>query len=344
MKPTPINLTTCFRFAGAGCDWGARPTRLMKLKNSSDKGGAAILHFLLISRPYSYSDNFIRGALSCALVGQGTNPRSLIIATLVSIFMWLFLNWYSESRQRDPGRRVPPTWLVWAPFALTLAICSYATPTSIPYLAIYAATIFLYPLKAMRKSFGPLGPVMRGLTIIAHCLLVISCVGEISQLSPSNSLFIATLGLYHGSRNLVGDIRDIDRDRYETPARFGLAITMWVLRGAFAMVLGLSLLYPWGFASQGLPLIVQWGALEVMAWRFGKAEARWIGYLGHVLFVVTFTVSEILMGYFLGVDPYLCLLAGLILIILLPTYRRIPGKNYSEWIFPQQKRSGSVNP
>ena len=45
-----------------------------------------ITHFVLTSRPYSYADNLIRGFLSCALIGKGSDPRSLTVAWQFSLF------------------------------------------------------------------------------------------------------------------------------------------------------------------------------------------------------------------------------------------------------------------
>lgn len=290
------------------------------------KGGVA--HFTLTSRPYSYADNLARGLLSCALVGQGGDFRSIWIASILSLLMWLFLNWHSETRQKDVGRLTPPKWVTWTPLVLSVGLCATVNPASLPFLAFYVGSILLYPLKAIAPAFGPAGPFFRTLTVAAHCLTVMAAVRDVVEISRTAILVIVALGVFHGTRNLVGDIRDIRQDRFEIPARYGFSIAMNIVRASFASILLLSCFIPHGILALAVPLVIQWIALEALAWRLGSGGAPLVGYLGHRLFVVLFTFSELAFAWMLGATPWICGTIGALTLLLHPTYALIPGKKY----------------
>ena len=93
-------------------------------------------------------------------------------------------------------------------------------------------------------------------------------------------------------------------------------------------MLVLSCFIPSGIISIGVPLTVQWIAIEVMTQMIGSNKPQIVGYLGHRLFVVAFTSSEVLVAYFLNVNSHLCLGMVALMILLHPTYGYVPGKRY----------------
>lgn len=303
-----------------------------------------IIHLFLTSKPYSYSDNVARAIMVCVVAGVGRDVGLLLNTSLASLFMWLFFNWYSDSRQRQPGRIVPSPVLVWTPVGFGALIAATYGLVPLFYLVAYSVTIMLYPMKAIRKEVGPLGPFLRSLTVVAHGLFLLSLTGSPLHLSHDIIAVFAVLFFVHAARNLVGDIRDIQDDRFELPAQYGFSISMWVVRGLLLAGILAGLYLEDGAFNIGLPVLVQWLSMEILARRFGCAQAHIAGYVGHRLFVLTFTFMEILIAHAYGADAALCwAMAGAAVLFNL-TYSYLPGKRYPSIsdIFRHSKRRPTI--
>jgi hypothetical protein len=308
-----------------------RRIRKQPISASHGRSIACLLHFFLTSRPYSFPDNVARALLVCALVGVSSNLRLVFESIVLSLTMWCFLNWSSDARQRDAGRIVPSRWLTWTPFVVTSAVVAARGITPLIMLVGYLATIIAYPWKARVPCIGVFGPVLRGATIVGHLLFILSYLGH-DHVDPSRFAFLfLALTLLHVGRNLVGDIRDILTDRYELPARFGFRPALWTLRGIFAAVaVTIFFLLPAQQIAVGGPLILQWALIELLAFLWGEQRPELVGYLGHRLYVLTFTTSELLLAHQFGAPSAICLTIAGAAVLLQVFYRYVPGKKYPQ--------------
>jgi len=139
------------------------------------------------------------------------------------------------------------------------------------------------------------------------------------------------IAFIHSARNLVGDIRDIERDKYEWPARYGMPASMWAFRGLMMAGLVSALGLPCGYLDIGIPVGTQWLLAEYLSLRFGRSQPQIAGYVGHRVFVLTFTVMELLVAVRYGASVLVCIMCFAVAVGLNLTYSLIPGKLYPDW-------------
>jgi len=297
-------------------------------------------HFFLLSRPYSYADNIARAFLVCGLYGAAGDATTLLITGTASTLMWLFLNWLSDWVQKQPGRLLPPLFLVWTPVAMTILLAAFSGPIALLALFVYVISILLYPWKSLIVRLGDWGPILRGVTIAAHYWFVITLMPPDTAAPPFVVFALACVLFFaHAARNLVGDIRDIRSDVHELPARRGfkpaLRLTRVFVVGAFlaggSCAVGALLtggLVPGWWIWVLIPIGVQWTCLEILAFAWGRARPHHVGYVGHRLFVLTFTVMELLIAYDFGVNIGVCVSLCAFAFATNITYWYVPGKRY----------------
>lgn len=289
-------------------------------------------HFFLTSRPYSYVDNMARALLVCAVAGVADNIRLVSETLVLSLLMWFYLNWSSDARQNDPGRIVPPRWLIWAPVLIALALVATRGILPLAMLAVYVAAIWAYPWKAIVSRLGVFGPILRGATIVAHALFILAYIWPAHIEASTFAVLLLVLTVLHVGKNLVGDIRDIWTDQYELPARFGYRSALWTLRGIFATAAAVVCFFlPEQRMTIGVPLVVQWAAMEVLNLLFTGQRPELVGYVGHRLFVQTFTATELLLAYQFGMAGIVCWFMAGAMVLLQVSYRHVPGKQYPRW-------------
>ncbi|MHA2283582.1 MAG: hypothetical protein ACXAC5_22295 [Promethearchaeota archaeon] len=287
-----------------------------------------LLHFFLTSKPYSYSLNIAVSILVCGYAGKGVHYKHVISVSIVSILMWLFFNWYSDSSQKDRGRLVPPKLLIWSPLIITLVMSACQNILAIFFLLLHIAAIMLYPLKATRHMVGSLGPLIRGVTIFTQALFALAFIGGLPSITYDFVLMIIAISLLHVARNLIGDVRDIRQDRFEIPARFGFNVSLWIVRTVMIIISILTFFIKNGTFLIGLPLVIQWIGLEIIVLLISKENEHIIGYLAHRLFIFTVTSACILIAFFCGVSGKVCIILIALMLLLQPTYTYLPGKQF----------------
>jgi hypothetical protein len=245
--------------------------------------------------------------------------------------MWFFFNWYSDSLQRNPGRIVPPAWLVIAPLAASAAIVGLARPVALVGLLIYVAFILAYPLKAMRRWAGPLGPVLRGLSASAQFAMVIWPYQPLFHLSRLQWLLAVAIAFAQAARNLLGDIRDMKTDRFEFPAGFGATAAYTVVFILLALAM-LVVAIPLHMPAQTYPFAAQFAITLGLALLLSRRSVPAAAYSGHMLFVLTLTLFQVNMATRLGMPVLGGLSATLLAILGLVTYPLLPRRSNKEML------------
>ena len=292
--------------------------------------GRRVWSYFILSKPYSAMDNATRGVLAAyTAMGAAAGGRDVLRAAVLSVLMWLFFNWYSDSLQRNPGRIVPPVWLVVAPLTASAVIVGLARPSALVGLLIYVAFILAYPLKAMRRWAGPLGPVLRGFSASAQFAMVIWLFQPLFQLSRLQWLLIAVITLAQAARNLLGDIRDMKTDKFELPARSG-ALASYLAVLALLAVAIVVLAVPLGWPTEIYPFVLQFVATLALALWLGRRGVPAAAYILHMLFVLTLTVLQLNLAMRLGFPPAFVLPTALAAVAGLVTYPLLPRRSNAE--------------
>lgn len=198
-----------------------------------------VINFFLTTRPYSYTGEIARGIVFGLALSPQKPLSTIMICTLLSLLMWLYFNWQSDYIQNDPGRIKPSLILCYSPLFLTLLTCIVTGQFfGVVGVLVYVITILLYAIKTKASIIGTLSPLIRILTVIAHFVMIATYFNQF----PDKNLIIVVLyiAIYKGIRNLVGDIRDIRTDKMEIPARFGIAISINIIRIGYIILLGLT--------------------------------------------------------------------------------------------------------
>jgi hypothetical protein len=275
-------------------------------------------------------DNATRGVLAVyTALGAAAGGWDVLRAAALSVLTWLFFNWYSDSLQRNPGRIVPPIWLVIAPLAASAAIVGLARPSALVGLLIYLAFILAYPLKAMRRWAGPLGPMLRGLSASAQFAMVIWLFQPMPHLSRVQWLLIAAITLAQAARNLLGDIRDMKTDKFEFPARSGASASYVAVLTLLAAAI-VFLVVPLGWPAEAYPFILQFGATLAFALGLGRRSVPAAAYIAHMLFVLTLTLLQLNLALRLGFPPAFVLPTALAAVAGLVTYPLLPRRSNAE--------------
>lgn len=180
-------------------------------------------------RAYSYID------LVLLLIAAGANVREIAICSLLWFGFLIYLEWL----HKDKGRLRWP-WAAWMGPWAAATIWAHS-PAVVAFFIVCVA----YTLKKHVPALASLSPLTNG-AVKATLLLFVAA---------ASAPFAVIVWAATATRNLLGDMRDIEKDRsehvYTIPVRLGLQRDIWWL-------------YPLGLASTtalwtmmaGLPLWV----------------------------------------------------------------------------------------
>ncbi len=186
---------------------------MTSLNNSQLNWKDITYNFFLTSRPYSYGGEIARAEVFALLLVHNCSLHDMIFSAVVTLLMWMYFNWQSDWIQKDPGRMNPSVFICFMPLVLALLLAFFqARWWGIAGISIYLFTILLYPLKTKFKNFGMLGPVFRMLTVQGHFLMIMAGLRRLPD--RDTMIIVALVTVFIGIRNLVGDIRDIQTDKW----------------------------------------------------------------------------------------------------------------------------------
>lgn len=194
-------------------------------------------------RIYSYID------LVFLLVAAGATFDEVVASSLLWLGFLIFLEW----QHRDAGRARWP-WAAWA-IPWVAAVLYVRGFEVVPFVVLAV----LYAQKKRAPALASVAPVVNGGAKASLLLMVHS----------ATAAFAGVVWLATTIRNLLGDFRDIEKDRREgvltVPVRLGIPHDIWWL-------------YPLGLASTTLLWITLAGLplwLVVPVWVVQGATYRW---------------------------------------------------------------------
>lgn len=290
-----------------------------------------IKHFFLTSKPYSYAGEISRGVLFALILLPSNLDSVIIISACISLLMWLYFNWQSDYIQRDRGRLQPPLMLFLFPFIIVSSIAYYLNEFSgLLGIVIYAISIILYSYKTKNKLLGLLGPILRLLNGLAF-FVSLSLIFNLTV--TSEALVIAfVVSFFLAIRNFVGDVRDINTDKYEFPARFGAKLSANIIRFSLMFLIIISIITQSKIINfySILIVILSWITFELLILKFIYEKPDLWGYLFHRVLIISVTLFQLLLitMYLDDFRIYLFIIA--LLFITQPFYFYLPSKSFKK--------------
>lgn len=168
-----------------------------------------------LSRPYAWISAWLIGfaAASLALASFW----ELFLGGFESLFLYVLLCHILEFTHRHAGRPDISRISFGLVFLLSLFIASYSVFSLVSFV-FFAVFSYAYALKKM-PLFGPVSFVFRGLTVLTQFFVSFFLFSQ--TISFNVILFASVIALLGASRNLIGDIRDIETDSTTFSAVFG---------------------------------------------------------------------------------------------------------------------------
>lgn len=295
-----------------------------------------IWHFFLTTRPYSYAGEIARGIFFGLLLNPLACQQqyTIMVSSILTLLMWIYFNWQSDWIQKDEGRLPPSYWLCFSPIVFSAMLCIYYEQlTGVAGIGVYMCFILLYSQKKHHQYLGLLSPILRMATIYGHFFML--CM--FFNITPNKEMLIIVsfIALLKGIRNFIGDIRDINKDKWEIPARYGIDISVIVYRVSFIVLIFISQAinnrdYSYVFMTLA---IICWGTLEVIFKIFNGIKIHLFGYYGHQSLIVIISIFlSLLASSSIPSERSSLTLFSTLLILLASTqflYKKNPGKNYN---------------
>jgi len=282
-----------------------------------------IRHFYLTSKPYSYISEISCGILFYFILNPFSKSNSLFLIIIQTLSMWLYFNWQSDKIQRDSGRLPPSAVLVGTPLIISIIIGFYLGGIlGILGVVFYAFTICLYALKALKSWAGPIGPIFRIFTIIGHYISIWSLSPTL--LTTKSIIIIILICIWKGVRNLIGDVRDIQNDVHELPAKYGAVLSLWIIRlGLFISILLVIKISVW---STFYITLIAWLFLELFQYYFIEPY-KW-GYITHRIFILITVIIQLIYAQIYGLHTLWSIFLFILALLFNSTYSKLPGKNF----------------
>ncbi len=296
---------------------------LLKMKQITQKKnlkGSLIWRYLLLTRPYSWLDMVFTGILAYSIVENGnlTTIKSLLIA-IICLTLWATLNWVSERTQQDIGRIRPDIKVIVIIFLIPFLLTAFLNLSGLIILFIYTIFGAIYPYKKTNKYLGTIGFLVRGIHTLSLFYLIAVLCKPFSELLNDRKFLIVGLSLFliQSSRSLVADIRDIESDECEFPAKFGAIISFIIATILFVIPL---FLLPIKNYILFLPLIV---ASLVFLCIFRK-NLSVAAHCIHRIFVFNFVVFKMAISFEMSNMSLLIIILTTITGLLNITYLMVP--------------------
>jgi hypothetical protein len=179
--------------------------------------------FVLI-RPYSIINIIIISILT-ASIGTGqlnlTSPN-LILAIILATFYWICSMFFAEFLHKNIDNRKELYSNKFAIFIYLIFItfCLIFLPIGILIFSIVLISVYLYASKSKKGAFTQFLFLFRPAPEIGVIFATVALY-SISLTTPNIIYFIFIVYLISISRNLIGDIRDINHDKYTLPKIIG---------------------------------------------------------------------------------------------------------------------------
>ncbi|MFB3894870.1 MAG: hypothetical protein ACE14V_01055 [bacterium] len=288
------------------------------MKNNTNS--SVLFNYLLLTRPYSWIDIIFTGILAYSVSTSEvlTFGKSIWIGT-ICLLLWAALNWYSERIQKDEGRIQPGLRALGVVFAGSLILITIQNPLALIIYFIHTIFIIVYPYKKTKKYLGRVGFLLRGIHTLSLFFLIAILFKSYNELIFNTRflMFGVSLFLIQSSRSLIADIRDVNNDKYEFPARYGAIISF--IFAAVLFVIPLFFLPIKAFISF-LPLVIT-SMIFLCIFRNNLSVAA---YFIHRVFIFNFAIFKMVISFNINNTTLLLIILTTITGLLNITYLMVP--------------------
>ena len=183
---------------------------------------------LLMTRPYSWV-----GVILISIIANMTSKKILIfdgellLDCAVGLLLWITTIFFVEHfhEKEDKRTRIPP-WVPASLIFLLSLIMAFKNIFTLLLLPLMLLFVMLYALKIKDWMLSCFSFMFRGLLEVVGFLVIFFFHSN----HFSNEIFplLLTIFLITNSRNLIGDIRDVNFDRYTFPKKYGIKLSYLV--------------------------------------------------------------------------------------------------------------------
>jgi len=204
---------------------------------TQQRRNSSLKSWFLLTRPYSWINVVMVVILTLAFTKGVTFDSYLVVSIIVGLLFWnsgVFLHDYLN---KDViGRRTGfPSLSLILPLAILVIILALTAPEAILILLVSLVTVFLYNLKSKKLRISYLLFLFRPFTEIG-IIYSVALIEKISIFNPNLLTLSIIVYLIFVSRNIIGDVRDYENDKYTLPKSFGRNIT-YLASSVFLIVL-----------------------------------------------------------------------------------------------------------
>ena len=184
---------------------------------------SVIKKYLILVRAYSVVDVFLLfiAARVCALGNQPYDLRDLI-AGVLPILLWGLLTLSLEAKHKHSYRE-KISYIVPITFALVASFIAFFF-NNLSFIFVVLTAIFtnFYIKKETNFFWGSTSSLWRGFYQAALFLFCLSLYKNLMFFSFKEILFSLVILLFHLSRNLIADVRDVAFDNFTLVVRLGI--------------------------------------------------------------------------------------------------------------------------
>lgn len=174
---------------------------------------------MLFLRPYSFVTPILAGILASVTSRGLVFDTSLALDAALGLSVWCLINLISEFAQGDKTE-VGKATLAGA-FIVTFLLVFYRGTLPIAVFFLGLLSLPLYSLKTRDLPVSPISFLFRGFAEASIMLIVVFTYTGLSAISLQEIIPVVAVYLVTCSRNLVGDLRDMEHDSFTFPVKFG---------------------------------------------------------------------------------------------------------------------------
>jgi hypothetical protein len=184
----------------------------------------SMLRYVLLTRPYSWM-SIVFVAILANIFSSGDITNIIFIDIIFALSVWAFSNFFAEAFSNDVEERgkiyliIPILILL-----LSLAILFFRSIVAFPFFLILLLSLVVYSGKSKGAVFGAISFLVRGMMEV-NLFIIVLLFNQYSFVGYDWVYFV--LGIYSITiaRNLIGDIRDFDFDKFTFPKLVGVNLS-----------------------------------------------------------------------------------------------------------------------
>ncbi len=183
---------------------------------------------LILTRPYSWI-----GIISLAVLANVAATKGLVFdANLVFDILTAFVIWFVATsiveyfHRMVDGRAWTNPYIPMVSTILLAALLFYRNPVTMIFLPVIVVADFFYSMKIRNFIFSRFSFIIRGVLEISILMIIFffHTSYNIAEFAP----LLISVFLITDARNLIGDIRDVEYDKYIFPKRYGVRVSYLV--------------------------------------------------------------------------------------------------------------------